>query len=155
MITIRECRQADFDAVLRLLRQLWPERNLNVAKSFEIYGRGLGSERQVYLCATDGDGNEPRGAGAVIGFGSITILDSFSQQGLIANIDELVVDESSRGRGVGTALLDRLTRCARERGCGRIDLHSQFRRTEAHAFYERRGFERRAYFFSRWLAPRP
>jgi GNAT superfamily N-acetyltransferase len=149
MSTIRDAREGDFDGILRLFGQLWPERTLVASKLRDVFRRGLASDRQAYLCATDGE------AGPVVGFGSITVLNSFSQQGPIANIDELVVDEGWRGRGVGTELLERLIGRARQLGCGRIDLHSQFRRTEAHAFYERRGFERRAYFFSMWLGARP
>ena len=149
MSTIRDAGEWDFEGILRLFGQLWPERTLVASKMRDVFRRGLASDRQAYLCATDGE------AGPVVGFGSITVLNSFSQQGPLANLDELVVDEAWRRRGVGTALLERLIARAAEMGCGRLDLHSQFRRAVAHAFYERRGFERRAYLFTRWIGERP
>ena len=143
--TVRRCRAEDFDGVLALLRQLWPTRTLDVAALRDVYRRGLGSDRQAYLCASVETG------GKLIAFGSLSMRNSIWQQGWLANVDELVVDEASRGRGVGTAMLDRLADTAREMGCRRIELDSALHRKEAHAFYESRGFERISYLFTKSL----
>jgi ribosomal protein S18 acetylase RimI-like enzyme len=144
MHTIRRCRSDDFDAVLALLRQLWPARELDVAALRDVYRKGLASDRQAYLCAAD-PGEK------LIAFGSLSVRNSIWQQGPLANVDELVVDEQWRGRGIGTDLLERLSDCAREMGCRRIELDSALHRKEAHAFYESRGFERMSFLFTRPL----
>jgi GNAT superfamily N-acetyltransferase len=56
-------------------------------------------------------------------------------------ITALVVAESARGAGVGRRLVDRAVDTARGWGCERIMLTTHVRRADAHAFYERIGFE--------------
>jgi GNAT superfamily N-acetyltransferase len=58
----------------------------------------------------------------------------------------------NRGCGLGTQLLVEIVRCAKLRGCKRVELDSAFHREEAHQFYLRNGFENRAYLFSKSLA---
>ena len=48
-------------------------------------------------------------------------------------------------------MLEAMISSAKERGCAPVELDSAFNRTEAHAFYERRGFENRAFLFSKLL----
>jgi ribosomal protein S18 acetylase RimI-like enzyme len=143
MPEIRPCRADDFAGVLVLLEQLWPRKPLDALRLRRVYDRALASDHQIYLCATDGP--------AVISFGSLTIKNNLWQAGYLAHIDELVVDVEHRGHGVGTRLLERLIGLARERGCTRVELDSALHRKEAQAFYERHGFENRAYVFSKLL----
>ena len=144
MFQIRPCRPEDFDPLTRLLAQLWPDGPPDPAAARGVFDRALASDSQVYLCATTADGR-------LVGFGSLTLKNTLWPAGPIGNVDELVVDAASRGRGVGTRLLERLAAAARERGCRRLELDSAFHRAEAHAFYERHGFEKRAYLFSKPL----
>jgi GNAT superfamily N-acetyltransferase len=65
------------------------------------------------------------------------------------DIDELVVDQNHRSRGIGGLLLQQLISIARSKGCRRIELDSALRREEAHRFYERHGFKNRAFLFSK------
>ena len=57
-----------------------------------------------------------------------------------AIVENVVVDQAARRRGVGRALMEEAVRRAREAGCHRIQLLSNHRRTEAHAFYRALGF---------------
>lgn len=59
------------------------------------------------------------------------------------NILALVVDESSRGRGIGRALLAAAEDWARECGCCGVRLVSGFNRQEAHLFYKACGYHHR------------
>jgi predicted GNAT family N-acyltransferase len=54
------------------------------------------------------------------------------------HIGRMAVNRDWRGRGVGTALLERLVQLARAKGHPRVLLHAQ---THAIAFYARAGFE--------------
>jgi GNAT superfamily N-acetyltransferase len=60
-----------------------------------------------------------------------------------ARLDEVVVDESARGKGVGEALVKASLDLAREKGVEVVELQSGVQRAEAHRLYERMGFKRR------------
>lgn len=60
-----------------------------------------------------------------------------------ARIEDLVVDEASRGHGVGEALVRECLHVARERGATVVELQSARRREVANRLYPRLGFERR------------
>ena len=52
----------------------------------------------------------------------------------------LVVDESHRGRGIGTKLLEEVERWARHNGARAVSLRSNTTRSKAHKFYAARGY---------------
>lgn len=54
-------------------------------------------------------------------------------------IDDLCVDASLRGRGIGRALYERAVALARERGCHNVTLHVWEGNPSAKAFYESLG----------------
>ena len=143
MTTLRPCTHADFSDVLRLLQQLWPNQRFDQARLQEIFERALTSDAQRLICAVDD--------GRLIGFCSLTLKNNLWQQGYLGHIDELVVDETCRGRGIGTQLLNAIVEIAKKCGCRRVELDSAFHRQAAHKFYEREGFENRAYLFSKKL----
>jgi GNAT superfamily N-acetyltransferase len=142
-VTIRRTAKEDFDAVFILLRQLWPNKELHEDAMKRVLDQALRSRSDVYLCATH--------KGKVIGFCSLTIKNSLWQEGCIGYIPEMVVEESYRGQGVGAALLQAAIDAAKQNGCKRIELDSSFQREEAHRFFEKKGFEKRAYLFSKQL----
>lgn len=141
MPEIRPCRAEDFDAVVQLLRQLWPDKQLDLAKLRAVFDRAITADTQVYLCATIGAN--------VVAFGSLTLKNNLWHEGNLGHIDELVVDSGFRGKGIGTRLLAYLEITARRRGCRRIELDSATQRTRAHDFYEQQGFVSRALLFSK------
>jgi GNAT superfamily N-acetyltransferase len=59
-----------------------------------------------------------------------------------AEILGLVVDESTRGSGIGAALIRAAEEWARSEGCVRMRVRSRDTRERAHRFYERAGYER-------------
>jgi glucosamine-phosphate N-acetyltransferase len=140
MIQIREGTNADFDEVVFLLRQLWPDKAIDTQSLKTVYEQALLSKNQKYLCAVEN--NE------VVGFGSLTINNNLWQEGNLGHIDEIIVDSNSRGQGIGRQLLSELINLAKEMKCKRIELDTAFHRKEAHRFYEQQGFEKRAYLFS-------
>jgi ribosomal protein S18 acetylase RimI-like enzyme len=54
-------------------------------------------------------------------------------------VDDLVTDESERGRGHGARLLDRLKAEGRALGCRKLVLDTALENTLAHRFYNRQG----------------
>jgi len=75
--------------------------------------------------------------------GMATLVSFRIPTGMRACIEDVVVDEAGRGRGVGRALTDAMVERARELGCRTVDLTSRPSREEANRLYQRAGFERR------------
>ena len=55
-------------------------------------------------------------------------------------IEDVIVDESARGQGVGEALTQAMVERARELGCATVDLTSRPSREVANRLYQRVGF---------------
>jgi GNAT superfamily N-acetyltransferase len=138
---IDNCREDDFGQVFKLLEQLWPAQTLNKKRLRGVFKQGLKSKFQCYVCA--------RIEGNVVGFVSLTIKNSLWQHGYVGHIDELIVDTEYRSRGIGSQLLEHIAKLAKKKCCRRIELDSAFERKDAHKFYERNGFENRAFVFSK------
>lgn len=58
-----------------------------------------------------------------------------------AVIENLIVDPSWRGRGVGAELLSEAENIARSRRCSKLMLLSSMGRQDAHRLFERAGFQ--------------
>ncbi len=142
-VIIRPTKQEDFDEILPLLKQLWPANPINVQAARDIFTKGLASDQRAYLCACHD--------GRIIGFCTLVVRDCLWLQGDVGYLCDLVVDQEHRGSGIGTALVEKAAEIARRRGCLRVELDSGFHRAAAHQFYERRGFEKRAFLFSKVL----
>ncbi|WP_229661279.1 GNAT family N-acetyltransferase [Microbacterium nanhaiense] len=75
--------------------------------------------------------------------GTATLVTFPLPTGLRGHVDDVVVDESMRGRGIARALLVRMTELATERGLRTLDLTSRPSRESAIRLYESVGFVRR------------
>ncbi|MDP6492925.1 MAG: GNAT family N-acetyltransferase [Acidimicrobiales bacterium] len=134
MVAIREVTDVDDDltgAMARLIPQL---SRSNPAPDAAALREIVSSGASVLLVAEDD--------GVIVG--SLTLVLFRIPTGLRAWIEDVVVDESVRGRGVGEALnlaaLDR----ARAAGASTVDLTSRPSREAANRLYQRLGFEERA-----------
>jgi GNAT superfamily N-acetyltransferase len=143
MIAVRPAVGADFPHVLRLLRQLWPDKPMDPAALEAVFNRAVATPNRYYFLAAEGEN--------AVGLISMTIKDNLWQEGLLAWLDELVVDADHRRLGIGTRLIEHVISLAREKGCRRIELDSAFHRRQAHVFYDRLGFGSRALLFSKTL----
>lgn len=127
---IRNATPADAADIARLLGQL------GYASSAEAVPARLASlarEGGVVFVAVDADG---RVQGVASG-SRFTTLHAGDQ---VAYITALVVDDRTRGQGVGRALVAELERWAIGHGCTRLSVTSAEHRDDAHAFYPRCGF---------------
>ena len=77
----------------------------------------------------------------VIAFLSLHFIPQIALPGDFARISYFAVKDSARGLGIGTQLEDHITALARERNCDRVEVHCHSRRSDAHRFYIRQGFE--------------
>jgi len=95
----------------------------------------VGSEASVLLLALDEEG---------VVVGSLTLALFRIPTGLRAWIEDVVVDEAARGRGIGEALNREAIGRARAEGATTVDLTSRSSREAANRLYQRLGFEKRA-----------
>lgn len=118
-------------ALARLLPQLNPTLQ---PPDGERLRRILADPDVVLLIARDGDDD------AIVG--TTTVIVYTTPFWIKARLDEVVVDDSARGEGVGEALVKAALDVARKRGAQIAELQSA--RTEAreaaHRLYERLGF---------------
>jgi ribosomal protein S18 acetylase RimI-like enzyme len=142
-IQIRYCEVGDFEGVQKLLKQLWPDVNSNPAELQIVFERAVASEAQKLIVAI--------AENSIVGFCSLTLKNNLWQAGNLGVVDELVVDNQYRAKGIGKSLMEKITEAARENKCKRIELDSSIHRTAAHQFYEHIGFVKRAYWFSKSL----
>ena len=74
--------------------------------------------------------------------GTLTLVVFPTPTGRRARIEDVVVDEACRGRGIGETLVRAAVSSAGERGAGTLDLASHPSREAANRLYRRTGFER-------------
>ena len=79
--------------------------------------------------------------GVIVGL--LTLATFRIPTGLQARIEDVVVDEAARGKGVGAALTHAAIERARSLGAKSIGLTSRPSREAANRLYQRMGFERR------------
>ena len=82
-----------------------------------------------------------RSEGQIIG--SLTLAMFPVPSGLRAWIEDVVVDDSARGQGVGSILISEALRLAREARARTVDLTTRPTREAAGRLYERAGFQQR------------
>jgi ribosomal protein S18 acetylase RimI-like enzyme len=75
--------------------------------------------------------------------GSLTLVVFAIPTGIRAWIEDVVVEEASRGQGIGRALLVEALRLAQKAGAKTVDLTSRAERAAAGHLYERAGFQLR------------
>ena len=93
----------------------------------------VGDPRTVQLIARDG--------GTIAG--ALTLVVYRTPTGLTSVIEDVVVDEDARGRGIGEALVEAAMAHAVAAGADRISLTSRPEREAANRLYRRLGFEQR------------
>ena len=87
----------------------------------------------------------------MVGFASGHLCWPYELDAPLATLTALVIAESDRGNGTGRALVATFEEWAVAAGAVRATVSSAFRRTGAHAFYERLGYEQLAKKFDKRL----
>jgi ribosomal protein S18 acetylase RimI-like enzyme len=121
------------DAFARLIPQL---SSSNPPPTAEEVADMVAAPSSVVLVARDG-------ASGVI-LGSLTLALFRIPTGVRAWIEDVVVDESARGRGVGESLTRHALDRARAAGARTVDLTSRPSRAAANRLYQRVGFTERS-----------
>ena len=75
--------------------------------------------------------------------GALTLTVYRVPTGIRSIIEDVIVDSSARGQGIGEALLSRAIEIAREKGASNISLTCNPMREAANRLYQRMGFKKR------------
>ncbi len=129
MVTTRPAQAADARRVLVLLGQLLQRNVLSEPAYGRAFERMLETERGVVILAEE--------EGQVLGIISVSFNLALRYAGNYAQIEELVVDETARGKQVGAILARAAVQEAIRQGCSEIGLYA---RDETRGFYEKLGF---------------
>lgn len=122
------------DDVVSALARLIPQLSKsNPPPSAEVLAAIAASEASHLLLAVE-DG---------VIHGSLTLVVFGIPTGLRAWIEDVVVDDAARGKGVGAALNTHAIELARTLGATTVDLTSRPSREAANRLYQRLGFEAR------------
>ncbi len=125
--------EALYEALQRLIPQLGHNK---IPPTREELAALLRSEASTLLIASDPDEN-----GEIAGVLTLTIYRV--PTGLRSIVEDLVVDEKLRRRGVGQALIRHAIELAREAGANGVALTSNFKREAANQLYPSMGFMKR------------
>ena len=140
-MNIRKAEVKDAEVIVRLLEQLnYPTENGLVARRLSLL-----ADNDEHLDVVVEVGNN------VPGFMSLHFIPQIAFDADYAVISYLVVDEHTRKQGIGKILEEYAVEVALKRGCRRIFLHSNARRTDAHRFYLRQGYQEYAKAFVKYL----
>jgi GNAT superfamily N-acetyltransferase len=140
-VALREASVGDAEALVPLLGELgYPTDSGTLSSRLET----LVGDPAVAVFVAERDGH-------LVGLASMHVMPLIERPP-IARLSAIVVTAADRRTGVGRALVDRIASEARARGCDRLELTTAERRTEAHAFYRRLGFEPASRRFLKSLA---
>ena len=144
-ITIRSAVASDAPALANMLGQLgYP------TEASEIPGRlARMAERPGTMVFVAEHRNKPVAVVTVHLFPSLHTSDPN------AWLTAVVVDESARGMGVGSAIVKYAEDWARRQGAKRLALTSHLRRVEAHEFYKKRQYEHTGVRLAKDLTAQP
>jgi ribosomal protein S18 acetylase RimI-like enzyme len=133
-IEVEAVRQVT-DELVEACRRLLPQLSgAAAAPDADDLGRILDHQANTLLVARDQ-------GGAIVGM--LTLVTFPLPSGQRARIEDVVVDQDARGRGVGTALTMAAIDLAQRQGARGVDLTSRASRPAANRLYQRLGFQLR------------
>lgn len=138
MVSIRKAARSDIPSLANLLGLLF-EQEKEFVPNVERQELGLEmilSEPALgEVLVAEGPSQE------VVGMVSLLFTVSTALGGRVALLEDMVVKPSERGRGCGSALVEAALGLARERGCKRVTLLTDFDDLTAEKFYQKHGFK--------------
>ena len=148
MTLVRPARVEDWPQVAGLLVELGRDVSPSAIHnpSYEIvFGGHLARRESRTLVAEDGD--------RLVGFLNMEFRQRLGHPRPQAWVNDLVVTEAMRGRGIGSALLAEAEALANKRGCFRMSLETAAWRERTHTFYIGEGWTDNGKWFVKLLDP--
>ena len=147
-VIIREAREADLPFILPLYGQLGMDDGsvLTLEEARKLFRRLQSyQDYKLFIAAAGGE---------ILGVFAMIIMDNLGHRGApSALVEDVVVRQEWRQRGIGREMMRFAMNRAREKGCYKLVLSSNKNREEAHRFYENLGFQKHGYSFLVELNP--
>jgi GNAT superfamily N-acetyltransferase len=137
---VREATPRDVPRLVELIHYLGHEID---AETLRKNFRSISLDQDTVLVAADGT--------RVLGLVGVQKRFTILREGPIGRISPLVVDEHAQGRGIGRMLVRAAEELCRKRGCKLVEVTSNDRRADAHAFFRHMGYERTSIRFVKRL----
>lgn len=141
-LSFREIARSDLPAVLALYAQLGQDDGtvLSLPRAEALWEEMLRHpDHRIWIAEEEG---------RVVGTFSFLRMVNLAHRGApSAVLEDVVVDGSCRGRGVGRTMLAHAMALARSKGCYKLALSSNGARRDAHRFYDNLGFRRHGISF--------
>ena len=139
-LTFREANRQDLPRILDLYARALDGKALTVDDAERLFERiQRYPDYRLHLAETDG---------RLAGTFALLIMDNLGECGTPSGIiEDVVVEPEYQRRGIGRAMMQHALAICRQKGCYKMMLSSNLRRTGAHAFYESLGFEKHGYSF--------
>ena len=142
MIEIRYIQEKDYPEAADIWRSVLGIPVTDECLS-DTYGKMSGDDRySTFVAEADG---------RIVGLVTTVTAMAIGHPNGYTKINGLGVLPEYRNRGIGGMLLKRAEELAMENGTGYVGLASGFMREEAHAFYERMGYRKTSFWFSKSL----
>jgi ribosomal protein S18 acetylase RimI-like enzyme len=144
---LRPASEADLPAVLELYRTaLEDPKTLSLEAATALF-RKMQSypDYTLYVAETEA---------GLVGTFALLVMDNLGHFGTPSGVvEDVAVRPDQQGKGIGKKMMDfALDRC-REKGCYKMALSSNLRRTDAHRFYESLGFRKHGFSFLMEIEP--
>lgn len=97
---------------------------------------------QIFVARSGPETGEANASRQVLGMLCLLFTISTAQGGPVCTLEDVIVREDARGRGIGSRLLEHAVAYARDRGFTRITLLTDRDNAGAQRLYERHGFAR-------------
>ena len=129
-MSIRKATPQDADALVPLLEQLGYSSldTTVIAEKITAYSQ---NNDCVFVYELEGQ---------VVAFIALHVFEIFHSPGRVGRIAAFCVDEHHRSKGIGIEMLNASEQYFRAKGCRRVEVTSNNRRTQAHRFYLHRGY---------------
>ena len=148
-VTVRDAAPSDAPALVRLLYQLDPPGEAPDEAAARAAIDAIDRQPGMRLVVAEAEGE-------VVGSVVLAVLPNLTHHAMPwAQLENLIVDESHRGRGVGRALMDWCEATARDSGCYKLQFQSRNHRRDSHRFYRRLGYQALTVGFRRYLKGTP
>ena len=142
-IVIHEVEETDYPALLLLWNNELGNGHVTADNIALHYNRVKNDDRyKTYVALLENE---------VVGFISSAQTYAVGFDGSAMQIIAMAVKTEKQNKGIGTKLIQRMENYAKEVRSYSIGLCSGFKRTAAHAFYERNGFVKGSYAFTKML----
>ena len=126
---IRQGFQADSLAIDKLLQQLgYPPEGDNSVKAINAY-----NQDGYHLLVAEIEG-------VVVGFASLHWFDTFHMRGKIGRITAICIIDELRSKGIGRELLSASEEFLKTRGCVKVEVTTNLKRTLTQEFYAKNGY---------------